>query len=310
MSQESINQIRSLLTELDFPQRNITDMTAICVLALSDRKEREGLINNYSTLSQGARITDIINFAKFDLRRTYAENTRESIRKHSLKYLIQSTLVEQNADDPSRSTNSGKNNYTLNKEFAKLLELYLSNDSSYVEFKKQFIDEDAQRRRHEIRELNQKKIVITHKEIDIPPLSPGDHNMIEKFIVEELFVMNYKGAAPVYIGDTRDKLLYINEDLCVEINLTIDQHTKIPDVIGIDHHSKRVIICEAVASSGPIDELRKKELEEIFKDCPYPLDLYTAFLTPKMYQKFSTTIATDTTVYIVETKQKISYGTF
>lgn len=86
---------------------------------------------------------------------------------------------------------------------------------------------------------------------------------------------------------------------------------KVPDVVGFDMHSNTVIVYEAVASSGPIDALRKKELIGLFIDCPFNIHFYTVFFTTKLYQRFTTTtIAEGTVVYIIETKQKITYETY
>ncbi|PEK94247.1 BsuBI/PstI family type II restriction endonuclease [Bacillus mycoides] len=307
----SIESIKLLLEELAFPQKNITDMTAICILALSNTTIRAGLIKEKHCLAEGARITDILQFAENDLGRTYAENTRESIRKHSLKYLIDNGMVLVNADNPNRATNSGLTNYTLSHKFNKLLLAFQRDDIIFNELKEEFVNVELVNRRAELNSLKKQHIHITIPALnEILTLSPGEHNIIEKFIVEELFQLDYHNARLVYIGDTKNKDKFNDPVLCSHINLIIDNHAKLPDVVGFDVETNTVMIYEAVASSGPIDHLRKKELLELFKDCPFTIEFFTVFLKPKLYQRYATTIAEETTVYIIESKQKIKYEAY
>lgn len=70
----------------------------------------------------GLRIHDIIVFARELLDKNYAENTRESIRKLSLKRLVNHGLLVLNPDNPKRPINSGSTNYALEPSFRKILE--------------------------------------------------------------------------------------------------------------------------------------------------------------------------------------------
>ena len=124
----SIKTIHSLLKKLDFPEDFNNEQTAICILAMMDTKPREGLLNHCKCLRDGARIHDIIAFAKRDLRIKYAENTRESIRKGSMHRLVNHGLAVVNPDDPERATNSGDTNYILTPAFLNILEQIGSSD--------------------------------------------------------------------------------------------------------------------------------------------------------------------------------------
>ena len=111
------------------------------------------------------------------------------------------------------------------------------------------------------------------------------------------------------MGDTKTKDLYFNKDLITYLGLEIDVHQKIPDVIMCDDQKNTLYLCEAVASSGPIDMLRKKELEELFNswNAKYPIVFITAFLDSSLFKRFSDQIASDTTVYLIDQKRTILY---
>ncbi len=311
MNTITIEKVKSLLEDLGFNQGTVSDLSAICIYALYDTTPRDGLIKGKTSLSDGARITDIINFAKTDLGIVYAENTRETIRKHNLKYLVNEGYVIQNADKPDRPTNSGHNNYILSQSFKNVLNAYLTNSESFDILKKDFED-------NAYIEFNRELAKYQNHQIDVKipfstqvlTLSPGDHNYIQKHILEVLFNLNSSATALVYLGDTKQKDLYFDNKLGEMINLEIDSHDKLPDVIGYDKLNNTVRIFEAVASSGPINELRKKEIQDLFSECPYNIEYSTVFLDKKVYSKFANQIAPGTKVYVINTKQLITYSNY
>lgn len=306
-----IDQAKQILSEIAFPSKYITDTTAICVCALYDEAPRFNLINGYTKLSQGARVTDILEFSDKELGRKYAQNSRESFRKYSLKYLVDEGLVIKNPDKPTRATNSGLNNYILSPQFKLLIDAYLNDANQFNDLKIHFANVVALARQEEIEKLQEHLIHILVPQSNFElSLSPGEHNIIEKFIVEEIMPSIYPSFQLVYVGDTQNKGLFSPKDLCDEINLTVDVHNKIPDVIGFDRDSSTILLFEAVASSGPIDNLRKKELLEIFDSNKFNLVFGTVFLYEKLFQSFSRLIADDTDAYIIESRRKVSYTTY
>lgn len=299
--------ILSILEGIGFPKQYSNEQTAISIMALQDRTPRPGLIKGHNCLAEGARITDIINYARNDLGKNYAENTRESIRKNSLKHLVDFGLAHVNKDDPKRAVNSGKTNYTLVEEFSELLQLQESPELLSQKMLS-FTDEITVNRQTYLAELQQHDILINVPFTNtIIPYSPGDHNVIAKLIVEEIFKENKQEIHLAYLGDTKDKSKYLDRELLERLRISIDQHAKLPDVIGVDLIKGEVLIFEAVASSGPVDNLRKKELELLFAKCPYPLRMATVFLKRSIFQKYSNNIAPGTTVYVIENRMKISY---
>lgn len=280
----NIEDVAKILKQLGFDDRFNSEQTAICVLSL---------LHNHPKL---LRIHDIIVHARKNLNKAYAENTRESIRKSSLKRLVNHGLAINNKDNPTRPTNSGSNNYCLTDEFYKILkstgserkQLVLQWNKSHGNIVKQLAD-----LKHEIsvKFPNSKQF----------KLSPGPHNILEKHIVEDFVSKKIKKPEMVYLGDTRNKMLYVNDKLVKKLGITLDEHDKLPDVIAWSHKSKRFYVIESVTSVGPVEESRKKEIDGVLNKKSskrYGIIFITAFLDRKTFRKFSDIIAKDTYVWI------------
>src|SRR5215468_16904 len=87
--QLDLDEVKVLLQQLGLDRRLITEQSAICVLALADGVERDGLLPGKKRLRDGARIHDIIEFARHECGKEVAENTRESYRKLSLQFFFE-----------------------------------------------------------------------------------------------------------------------------------------------------------------------------------------------------------------------------
>ncbi|MFR6018414.1 MAG: BsuBI/PstI family type II restriction endonuclease [Paraclostridium sordellii] len=311
----NIETIKIILEEIGFPSHANTDVTHVSILALLDKDpSRISLMKGKSCLHDGARITDIISFANTVLNKSYAENTRESIRKTALKNLESNGLIEKNKDNPSRPTNSGNTNYTINPDFEILINNF--GNECFNNLKKSFINESVVNRQKQISHLSLSSIKIN------PPFndeefvssntefSSGDHNIISKFIIEEVLLTKTNNPTIVHIGDTAKKDKYFNMNLVNKLNIPFTKDSKFPDLICFDNDNNKIILFEAVASSGPVDKLRFKELSELFANCPYELDMNTVFLTDKKFREFSTKIAPNTTAYIIETMTKVYYSSY
>ena len=112
-----LDEVRVLLQQLGLDRRLITEQSAICVLALADGAERDSLLAGKKRLRDGARIHDIIEFARHECGKEVAENTRESYRKLSLQPLCEEGLVVRH----QLSTNDPKTFYRLHPEMLRLL---------------------------------------------------------------------------------------------------------------------------------------------------------------------------------------------
>lgn len=276
--------IEKILKQLGFDDRFNTEQTAICVISL---------FGNYPKL---LRIHDIIVHAKKKLKKEYAENTRESIRKGSLKRLVNFGLVLYNKDDPARPTNSGLTNYSLTKEFFNILKSKGNSRKKLINSWKKLDN----KMKTELKDISHKVSILLPNGKRLL-LSPGPHNILQKHIVNDLVLKKIKQPKVVYLGDTRKKMLYVNNDLIAKLGIILDEHDKLPDVIVWSHKSKKFYVIESVTSVGPVEESRKKEINHVINKKSsknYKITFTTAFLDRKTFRKFSDVIANDTYVWI------------
>ncbi len=132
-------------------------------------------------------------------------------------------------------------------------------------------------------------------------LSPGEHNELQKAIIEELLPRFGHGADVIYVGDTADKFLFLNAVKLKELRFFELSHGELPDIVAYSESKNWLYLIEAVHSSGPISENRLLELKRLTKDCTADIVYITAFLDRAKFRAWVKNIAWETEVWIAET---------
>ena len=130
--------------------------------------------------------------------------------------------------------------------------------------------------------------------------SEGEHNELQKAIVEEFLPRFGYGAEILYIGDTSNKYLYLDKKKLEELNFFEISHEELPDIVAFSRKKKWLYLIEAVHSSGPISELRLLQLKKLTINCTVDLVFVTAFLNRKKFRQFIQDVAWETEVWIAE----------
>ena len=290
-----INEAIKILKLLDFPREQTNERSALTLLALLNLKSNQKWSQASPVL---IGITPIMDFIKENYKKEYAPNSRETIRRFTVHQFEQAGIIIANPDKP-RPTNSPNYVYRIEKNFLKLVKDFKTQDwakslKNYLSSVKTLSALYAQKR-----ELQKIPLRVNEK-IGIY-LSPGGQNkLVEKIIKEfcEYFTPNGK---LVYVGDTKKKWAYFDEELLKKLGVVIkDQHGKMPDVIVHYTEKKWLVIIEAFTSHGPINPKRKIELKKIFSSSKSGLVFITAFLDKKTMAKNLTDVAWETDVWAAE----------
>ncbi|MEI6408790.1 MAG: BsuBI/PstI family type II restriction endonuclease, partial [Bacteroidota bacterium] len=131
-------------------------------------------------------------------------------------------------------------------------------------------------------------------------LSSGKHNDLQKAIIEDFLPRFGYECEVLYIGDTTDKMLFLNESTLKDLHFFELSHNELPDIIAYSKSRNWLYLIEAVHSSGPISEVRMLELKKLTELCKAEIVFVTAFLTKTEFKKWATEIAWETEVWIAE----------
>ena len=104
----------------------------------------------------------------------------------------------------------------------------------------------------------------------------------------------------LYIGDTSNKLLHIEDLEIKKLNIFELSHDELPDIIGFSKKNNWLYLVEAVHSSGPMSEIRVLQLKKLLSTCVAELIFVTAFLTRGDFKKWMLDVAWETEVWIAD----------
>jgi len=132
-------------------------------------------------------------------------------------------------------------------------------------------------------------------------MAPGTQIELIKDIVDGFCERFFPGGVILYVDDTGPKrkeeaIHYLKTTL----DIVLDEHGKIPDVIVHDPNKNWIVLIEAVTSGGSIDAKRHKELNDLFKRPGIGIIFVTAFPDRKTLSKYLSNIAWETEAWVAE----------
>lgn len=290
-----IQEAQEILRDLGLPHAQQNEMAALILLSLAGVGEQTPW---NAAQRQDLRIHRMIAAVQQLYGKSYAENTRETIRKNVLRQLVRAGVALHNPSDPSLPTNSPLTHYAASDEAVRLLYSYGSDEwhQQLQEFRHQSgsLSETYRRTRE------QQRVSVLLPDGQQVRLSPGAHNVLEAAIVKEFRSCVAPETEVVYVGDTERKLEESAAERCKELGIPVSQHDKLPDVILYDEGRRVLFLIEAVVSHGPVSSERWLELEEMLSGCGLSRIYVTAFPNFTTFRKYVTNIAWETEVWLAE----------
>jgi hypothetical protein len=131
-------------------------------------------------------------------------------------------------------------------------------------------------------------------------LSPGKHNEVQAAVIQEFAPRFAPGSKVLYLGDTANKNLLVDEKALSELGIPITHHDKLPDIVLFDQEKRWLFLIEVVTSHGPMSPKRIVELEEMLKECNVGKVFITAFPDFSEFRKYTPDIAWETEVWLAE----------
>jgi len=285
-----LDEARDILDALQVPAKQQNVMCCCVLLAMAGLKEDQCWVN---ATSNWIRIHDVIAFASDNYGITYAENSRETIRKQAMHHFRNAAFIEDNG----KATNSPNYRYRLTGERVKIIQSYGSgtwdeNLETFLNNHETLISLYASKRT-----VRKMPVKINGSEFTF---SPGKHNELQKAIIEEFAPRFAPNPECLYVGDTTEKDLVKNEGKLRELGFSITLHDKMPDVVLYSAEKNWLYFIEAVTSVGPMEPKRIKEIEEMTADVAAGKIYVTAFLDFKTFKRFSESLAWETEAWIAD----------
>lgn len=211
---------------------------------------------------------------------------------------VEARVIINSGDIESQAVNNPTRGYALAPHFAELLASYGKKDwpNALDLYKRHSIQLAEELRRK--RELERIPIVIA-PDIELT-LSAGAHNILQKKIIEEFLPAFGMGSELLYVGDTQDKYLFMQEDKLKNLGFFELAHRELPDIIAYSEDKNILFLIEAVHSAGPMSEVRVRKLLRQLEECQANLVFVTAFLNKKTFRKWVVDIAWETEVWIAD----------
>lgn len=298
--QELINIALHILETFGIPIEGTArrlERMAIAFLASGDIKSLKDL-SKAKDLNNGfaLKTRDIINYVNKHFNENISSGSYDDIRRKDLKLLTIAEVVLQSS--PNSATNDSTRGYSINPTYAELIRNYGKKEwEKSVAEKLKNIEPLSQKLKRE-RQIS--KVKVTLPSGGQLTFSAGEHNDLQKAIIEDFLPRYGFGAEVLYVGDTTDKYLYLEKEKLEKLNFFEISHEELPDVIAYSKSKNWLYLIEAVHSSGPISEIRLLQLQKLTKDCKAAIVYVTAFLTRQKLRQFMADIAWETEVWIAD----------
>ncbi|OFX55153.1 MAG: restriction endonuclease [Bacteroidetes bacterium GWB2_41_8] len=291
-----IEEAQEILHELGLPKAQQNEISAYTLLALCNIKERDGWLNS-ERLSLGVS-KGVMTFISENYKREYAPNTRETVRRQVLHQFVQAGIVDYNPDNPHLPVNSPRAHYAISEIALKTIRTY--NTKKWKQSLVKFKDQAGELKNKYSNDRGMARVPLRLPDGTTFLLSPGTHNKVIASIIEEFVPRFVHHAHLLYFGDTENKDLFIDQESLESIGITINEHSKLPDVVIFDKSKNWLYLIEAVTSHGPMSPKRVVELEEFLKNCSSGKIYVSAFPDFSEFKKHTNNIAWDTEVWIME----------
>ena len=301
--QDLINTTIFILDKLGVPIEDMTgrrlERMAVSFLAVADVKTLNDLKkakDQADSSKHAPKTRDIINFVNEHFSEEISSGSYDDIRRKDLKLLVLGDIVLRSS--PNSATNNSTRGYVLNPFYADLVRK--SGTESWEDLVEKELKETTSIRERLAAKRDIKKIPVVLPSGTELIFTPGEHNVLQKAIIEEFLPRYGFGAQVLYVGDTSDKYLFIDKETLSKLNFFELSHEELPDIVAFSKKKNWIYLIEAVHTSGPIDQSRLIQLQKLTSECTCDVVFVTAFLTKDKFRSYAKDIAWETEVWVAE----------
>lgn len=246
---------------------------------------------------------EIIAFENKCYKENISLGSYDDIRRKDLLLPVQAGAVLNSSALDEQATNNPTRGYALSPLFAKLLKSHGTPQWTAMleEYKQQIVLQNDKLERKRVMELIPVRLPAGAE----LHLSAGEHNILQKLVIEEFLSRFGMGAEVLYVGDTTDKSLYYNKEGLDAIHFFALEHEELPDIIAYCAEKNLLFLIEAVHSTGPMSEIRVVKLKNQLQSCNCTATpvFITTFLNKKEFRKWVADIAWESEVWIADSPE-------
>lgn len=293
--EKHLKAAHKILITLGMPRAQQNERSALCLLALLNLTPGKPWSEAETPL---IGITPIMDWIRQHYQKNYAPNSRETIRRQTIHQFVDAGIALYNPDKHDRPVNSPKAVYQIAPATLKLLQSFGSKKwhadlTDYMAERETLIARYARER-----ELNRVPVQIAPGKTIT--LSPGEHNELIRAVIEDFAPRFAPGSMLIYAGDTGDKWGYFDAAMLSGLNVDIDSHGKMPDVVL--HYARKnwLLLVESVTSHGPMDGKRHGGLSRLFAEAKPGLVYVTVFPDRVTMARYLDSIAWETEVWVAD----------
>lgn len=298
--QELINTALFILETFGIPIEGTArrlERMALAFLATGDIKTFNDLPKAKDlTTGFSLKTREIIQYLNQHFNETISPGSYDNIRRQDLKLLTIAGIVVQSS--PNSATNDSTRGYALNPTYAELVRDF-GQDEWEQKVANQLKNNEALSQKLK-RERRISKIEVSLSTGQQLAFSPGEHNTLQKAIIEEFLPRYGFGAELLYVGDSTDKYLFLEKEKLARLKFFEISHEELPDIIAYSNKKNWLYLIEAVHSSGPISEIRLLQLQKLTQNCTADIVYITAFMSRQKFKQFMSEIAWETEVWIAD----------
>lgn len=270
---------------------------AMTVLAVADVSTSSDWPNAKDiTQGRSMKSRDIIACINDHFGESISPGSYDDIRRKDLLRPVQAGIVVPTRPDASR--NDSTRGYALAEDAARVIRRFgqptwEAEVAAYMSDRIPLSDQLSGARQLDVVPI-ELPTGVTHY------LTRGEHNDLQKAVIEEFLPRFGHGAELLYIGDTANKFVFVDRERLTELRFFELAHGELPDVIAYAPAHNWLFLIEAVHSSGPISPERLLNLKSLTSQCVAGVIYVTAFLNRATFRKWVTEIAWETEVWIAE----------
>lgn len=297
--QNLINEALYILQSLGIPLEGITtrrlERMAMAFLAVADVKaSSEWPMLKDQQAGRSLRTRDIINYVNRNFGEDISSGSYDDIRRKDLSLLVQAGIVVSTS--PNSARNNSLRGYAVSSDYSDVIRAF---DWQTWQAPLQKFMEGRVTLAYQLSSTrNLEKTRITLPSGTILEFSPGEHNLLQKAIIEDFLPRYGYGAEVLYVGDTAKKFIVFEKEKLERLNFFELAHGELPDIIAYSSTRNWLYLIEAVHSSGPISRTRLLTLKSLTRSCTADIIYVTSFLNRETFRKFVAEIAWETEVWI------------